>query len=69
MWTHPFPPGPCADDGTLGLAIPDDMPGDILFDPTAMQRMLLGPWQGSRLLDLLAGGRNRTLFVTKPTLW
>ncbi len=60
-------PGPCVDDGTLGLLIPDDVRGDILFDPTAMQRMFLGPWRGSGLLGSVIGGRNRTFFVSKPT--
>jgi hypothetical protein len=61
------PPGPCVDDGTLGFTIPDDVRGDLLFDPTAMQRMLLGPWRGSGLLGLVFGGSTRTLYVTKPT--
>jgi hypothetical protein len=61
------PPGPCVDDGTLGLAIPDDQRGDLLFDPTAMQRMLLGSWRGSGLLGGVVGGQTRMLQVTKPT--
>lgn len=80
--TPPFtPPGPCVDDQTLGAVLPAGsvIPGGLLFDPTAMSRMLIGVWNvqpggglGGLAGGLLGGGAGilkttGTLQVTKST--
>lgn len=81
--TPPFtPPGPCVDDQTLGAVLPPGsvIPGGLVFDPTAMTRMLIGVWNvqplggvGGLLGGVLGGGlggvlkTTGTLLVTKPT--
>ena len=45
--TPPFTvPGPCVDDQTLGAVLPAGsvIPGGLMFDPSAMTRMLIGVW-------------------------
>lgn len=59
--TGQTPPGPCADDGTLGEGIFNQGGGSVLFSPVATTRMLLGAWP--------LVGTSRTLPVpwVKPT--
>lgn len=80
--TPPFtPPGPCVDDQTLGAVMPAGsvIPGGLLFDPSAMTRMLIGVWNVQPsggvtgvLRGLLGGGAGilqttGTLQVSKST--
>lgn len=69
------PPGPCVDDGTLGLLI-SQSPGNVVFSPVATVRMLQGMWlgnsfSGNKLTDPLTGillAQGKTVSIRKATL-